>query len=334
MNIKHIYGFYIAPLVEQKPIAQATLPLAGKLYKSIQRTFNDADRECKLPITFTPDNGTQSNSVRAAILDIIQTQKISSCKPLIDGLAKLTNQRSGACLVFIIHAVEGAKHKLLISRYKAEEAMVMNENETKLSVELIENAYLKKAYTYKGALYIGSNMNRDFWDGAIVDQQVNNGIKEVTNYWIKDFLQSDFKITSARGSRMAAKALKKAIADAEDVLTKQELMSAVVTMRTSHAQTISIESLLTQRMISSETVEAVRSSLESPELFDTNFVFDHDEFKAIANYKAVYLNTGGVLIADAAGFDRIITQTDIAGTDEKKFETTGKVINEEVRPRI
>lgn len=334
MQINHLFCYYIAPVADSVTVERIKIKLSGNLFLSLQRTFDAAEKDCKVPISFTPEDGKQKNEVRTLVLNVIRSPSLKSCDPLMNRLARFTTHKSGSALVFVSLGIHGSVNKLLISRYKAEEAIIAEKKSKALNVEWIDNAYIKKINTYKGALFVGSNPTADFWDGAIIDRQVTDVHREVSNYWLRDFLSADFKLTPQRGSRILANAFRKAVKKSENVETKQELISAAVSLKYFNGSALSMDEILTQTNLSQPAREEVQSALESRDLLDVGFIFDQAEFQKVVNYKAVFLDTGGVLIAEADKFDKLIVSEVV---DEKKgtrtFRTKGRIVDEAIRTR-
>jgi hypothetical protein len=85
--------------------------------------------------------------------------------------------------------------------------------------------------TANGAGIGGSMVTSDkedyhgFWSGRAIDQQLNPLSGEPSNYWISDFLLSDFTTTPPAGTRRLAIALRDAARKAP-LSIKQELIAA------------------------------------------------------------------------------------------------------------
>ena len=51
---------------------------------------------------------------------------------------------------------------------------------------------MKSATAYKAAVYTEKSLDSDFWKGRAVDKQINSSETSISNYWIREFLESDF----------------------------------------------------------------------------------------------------------------------------------------------
>jgi hypothetical protein len=69
---------------------------------------------------------------------------------------------------------------------------------------------MKSKNSYKAVAYHGPSLRGDFWDGKAIDKQIGDGLSGSSNYWIEDFLWSDFLITPQAGTRRLATALRDA----------------------------------------------------------------------------------------------------------------------------
>jgi len=104
-------------------------------------------------------------------------------------------------LLFLIRGVEGQEHKVIVSRFPADNGVLAEMNDAELSVEFLQRVFMKSAHSYKAALYQDESFNTGFWQGRVVDRQVADPVVRVSEYWIKGFLDSDFRTTPAAGTR-------------------------------------------------------------------------------------------------------------------------------------
>lgn len=86
---------------------------------------------------------------------------------------------------------------------------------------------MKNAYSYKAVVYQHTSLTNGFWTGRAVDKQIESREREVSQYWINDFLDSGLRTTPTRGRRRLALALKAAASKSKDVTVKSEIASAV-----------------------------------------------------------------------------------------------------------
>jgi hypothetical protein len=100
-----------------------------------------------------------------------------------------------------------------------------NESKGMLSVEFVERVFMKNARAYKSAFYRTKSLDAGFPKGRAVDKQAS-GNRDLSDYWIRNFLNSEFRTTGPAGSKRLALALKKALKSAQDLSAKQQIISA------------------------------------------------------------------------------------------------------------
>jgi hypothetical protein len=208
-------------------------------------------------------------------------------------------------LSFLIAGREGRNHKLVISRFPTDSAILAEEDQRSLTVEFLERVFMKSATSYKAAVYQDSSFHAGFWLGKAVDKQINSRLIEVSNYWIFDFLASDFRLTAAHGTRRLGAALRNAARSSQEIEVKAELTSAATLARGLGRRRISIEGFIDQFALSDAAADQLLQQLPSPEIADEQFQFDPEEFRNQVGFRSVELSNGGILTADSGEFDEV-----------------------------
>jgi hypothetical protein len=188
---------------------------------------------------------------------------------------------------------------------------------------------MKSATAYKSALYAGVSLDTDFWEGRAVDRQLN-GPRELSDYWINDFLMSDLATTGPAGTKRLAIALREAVKAEDDPHVRQELMSIVPVVRGQGGRRNSAARIVERLGLSLEAMEALREAFPRPELFEEIFQFDVDEYDREIAYRAVELDSGGMLIGPARNFDSIFRHVQLEES-RVRYIAEGKVVDERVR---
>lgn len=335
MKIKKIYSYLSYPSKheeEQPEIGGAAIPHSGRLYDMLKEIFDKSDKECNIPICFIPeDDGTQNNDCRNEVIDLIKLPGIAAGRKIAERLQSVTTGKSGMGLLFFIVAKDGKKHKIMISRFPADQGVMAEQNSKSLKVQFIEQVFLKNANAYKSAIYTGASFDADFWNGHAVDRQMNHGIKEVADYWIKDFLVSDFKMTSKAGTKRLAVALREAISKADDLAIKHELTSAAILAKNLAGKSTSISLFSNQYHLSVEAAKLISAQLRKTSLADDVFQFNLIEFNSHLSYKALEIDNGAILTAPLDKFDACFLETTAESSNVSTFSTTGRVVSEKLK---
>ncbi|MEK7322173.1 MAG: hypothetical protein AABZ84_03740 [Pseudomonadota bacterium] len=335
MKIQKIYSYlsYPSKHEEQQPeIGGATIPHKGRLYEMLKDIFDKSDKECNIPICFTPDaNGAQNNACRNEIIALINSSGITAGRKIAERLQSVTTGKSGMGLLFLIVAQEEKTHKIMISRFPADQGIMAEQNSKTLKVEFVEQVFLKNANAYKSAVYKGASTAADFWLGDAVDKQTNHGIKDVANYWIREFLLSDFKTTSKAGTKRLAIALKDAITNTDDLGVKHELTSSAILARNMGGKNTSIAEFYNQFHLSDNAKAVINKQLKSMRLAGDKFQFDIDEFTKHISYKTLEIDNGAILTAPVDKFDKCFKEQGAENSRVRTFQTSGRVINEKLK---
>lgn len=332
-----IFSFLTFPakhLDEQPKIAGTEIRNIGKLYQMLTEVFNRAPYECNIPICFmASEDGTQFNEVRAEVIDLLKEQSVPLGLKLAQRLQATTTNKSGLGLLFLTIGEDSSGEKiLLISRFPADEGIVAAQNAETLSVEFVEQVFLKNAHAYKGALYKDSSIESGFWTGNAVDRQINHGAKDLATYWIKDFLRSDLATTSRAGTKRLAVALREANRQTSDIMVKQEISAGATLARNLSGKITTISEFCEKFQLSKETKKAILASVKPEQLADDRFLFDIIEFNKHFSYKSIELDNGAILTASLGKFDQCFRKTAV---EERQgaflFTTEGMIVDERLK---
>lgn len=335
MALERIHSFLVHPSKaddEQPLIGGTSVPKHGKLSQMLSRIYDRAATECDIEIVFQPDAaGQPHNDCRRDLIRYIQQPTMSNGRTIASRLQAVTTHRSGLGLLFLMTGRENATAKLVVSRFPADQGVVAEENKTQLSVEFIERVFMKSAKAYKSAFYESDSIDRGFWDGRAVDRQVS-GPKELSDYWIREFLLSDLRTTGPAGTKRIAVALRGAVRTTESLTVRQELISAAGLLRGRHGKVASARQLVDQLGLSTDATEALERQLPRPELMDETFRFDRVEFDRHVFFRLVELDNGAILLAEDGRFPEVFERTDVDSAEHLvRFETQGHIVDERLR---
>lgn len=338
MKVLNAYSFLVHPAKhnESQPrIGGTEIPLTHDVGILLSSAFVKAESDCSLEIAFdmSPD-GKQTNIVRTAIIDLIEKTTILKARRLAELLQEVTTNRSGLGLFFVLtgQSDDGRVKKVYLSRFPADNGIVAEESDEVLQIEFLKQVFMKSAYAYKAALYQGISSAGDFWEGRAVDKQVSNKHLSISGYWIRDFLKSDFKTTSALGTKRLAHALRDTIANTNNLEIKSELTALATIAKNFNNKIVSIQTLSTTFNLSDEASDALLNTLQRRELAFTKFKFSAFEFSKHIKFKQVQLNNGAILTAPTGKFDKVFQQTSAPGENgDISFTTFGRIVDQALK---
>jgi len=334
MALEKIYSFLTYPKKNQPEeaiVSGTQIPLDdGKLSKMLTDIFNAAGTDCNVPVMFVSDGEKQENAVRTEILSLLQKPSVASATPLAKRLQAATGGTSGMGLLFVCIGKDGeTQTRLVISRFPADEGIVAEKKSEKLTVSFVEQVFLKSAYSYKAATYLSDGKSNQLWKGHVVDKQINHGSKAVADYWIVDFLRSEFSTTAAQGTKRLAKAIKAALQATTDIAIKTQLTSAAQLAANIPKKSMTISEFCDSFHMSGAAKEAIIAKVDPPRLVHEKFRFDVSEFSRHLAYKQVELDTGAVMTAPAEKFDDCFKPE--RHNDKAVFVAAGHIVDEKLK---
>jgi hypothetical protein len=337
MSIHHVHTFVVHPrkgTSHALAVNGTAIALSGKMFDLLQNIYTKSEQECDVGITFAPTtDGKQQNDCRNLICGYLSDSSLSNGRAIAERLEKQTDGRSGIGLLFLISGKEEHDHKIVISRFPTDNAIYVEEDKSKLSVEFLERVFMKNKASYKAVVYRDSSLNAGFWNGRAIDKQLNNPLGEVSNYWIQDFLSSRLTVTAAAGTRRLAIAMLAAIKKS-DLKIKQEIIAAATLAPGLNNQRLNIDEFGQRFSISANASSAISSELKAPVLALERFQFDSGEFQSLFAFKSVELDNGGTLTAPSSNFDSVFSVAQVAGTQRRvRFTTEGEIIDERLKPK-
>ena len=338
MNIIKISSFLVYPgkNLEHLPEVQGTLlPLQGSLYNMLEEIYIKSDKECNIPIRFLmADDGSQNNLARNLIVAYIEFPDLVKGKDIANRLSGFTTNNPGLGLLFLILGRDEKKKKLVISRFPAKKGVLAEEQGQGLQIEFIERIFMKSATSYKAAVYNDSSLKAGFWDGFAIDKQLNTSFDEIANYWIHDFLLSDFKTTSVAGTKRFALAIREASKKAQNGPVKHEIVGLGILAYGQAGKVVSIQKIMNNFGLSIDAKEIIASQLENKLLVDDEFVLDGEEFRLHAPFASIELSNEGIMIAPVDRFNECFPREEIDRENQiYRFSTEGRIVDERVRGR-
>ena len=339
MEITSIHSFLVHPgkvAEAEREINGSAVAQSGPLFGMLRPVFDNAEFECQHSIAFVPkDDGKQENECRDAIISYIQKPDLKRGRDLAKRLQKVTTHRSGLGLLFITMAKHKGDIKILVSRFPADSGILAEENPRGLTVEFLERIFMKSATSYKAALYVGKSFDSDFWRGKAADKQINSAQSYIADYWIRDFLLSDFLTPGEAGTRRLAIALRKAMNESEEPEVKKDLVALQRLIANMPNKVTSSKTVLEQFHVGEKTHEEIRKRFPRGKSFEENFRFVPDEFVKHLAVLTVELDNGALLSAQTDRFDQVFDTEPVAGSNEiVRYSTEGRIVDRRLRKTI
>jgi hypothetical protein len=333
MKVEAIHSFLVHPdkaSETQTAIRGTKVAGEGPLLSMLTAIFDVAPDECRHDIMFLHTGGKQQNDCRDLLIAYVTAPSKPNGLKIAQRLQSVTTHRSGLGLMFLMLGRKGTLSRIVVSRFPADHGILANEEEATLSVEFVERVFMKSATAYKSAVYEGTSIDAHFWTGRAIDKQINSDIT-VANYWIREFLKSDFAVTGAAGTRRFAVALRSAIGAADTMTTKQELASLAQLLPNLEGQVRSAAQLIGDFHLSPQAAKLVRDQFPNEKTYHEQFKFTAAEFVQHVAYRSVELDNRALMTAPANEFDKVFSRQELAESDQVRFSTVGRVVDERLR---
>ena len=294
--------------------------------------FERASSECDMELIFTPDpQGAQHNECRDILMAYLKEPTIQSGEAIARRLQSVTPGTAGSALLFILTGVSDLDHhRLVISRFPAEVGVLAQESDQRLSLQFIEQIFLKNAHAYKCALFETEHLSANFASGRSIDRQARD-IAVIAGYWLNKFLQAQLKTTDVHGTQFLAKAMREAANSEDDPDVKQEIVAATILTRGMDGQTHSTESLLSSLPLTQPAAQRITSKLPRPEVAHDFFTFRREEYDKIIRYETLELDNGATLTAEHGKFMDVFQAESVDNDGRVRYSTEGKIMQRRVR---
>jgi hypothetical protein len=299
-TVKYIYLGYIAPQKdsnEEISILSKNLDIqeSDPTSKYLLKIFDKALNECRIKIQFISDD-LQHNEFRENLLKLMRAKDLESKKEISDQfaekMAKLTDERMGNGLLMIVQGEKGNTTRLVISRFKSEEMIFTKILKGDLKIDFIKEAFSKKTREYKSVLFEDVISNRSFWTGFAVDKQSSaDGVRDLSDYWVEDFLTAKSVINDIQGTVYLARTLKNLIKSIEDVDQQQAIIDSIITIHSRGDGDISINEYANS-YLPLELREIIKKEVNDDHYFNSRFTIDTETFNTQLGYKTVILQNG------------------------------------------
>jgi hypothetical protein len=335
-QISSIQSFLVHPgknEINAHEISGTIVSMTGVLFETLRQVFAKAEIECQHEIYFTAgEDGKQQNVCRDLLLDYVKNSDIEYGREIAKRLQEVSTHRSGLGLLFLMSGHHNGEIKLVVSRFPADSGILAEERQEGLTVAFLERIFMKSAASYKSVVYSGTSFDRDFWKGKAVDKQINSTESFISDYWIKEFLLSDFLTPGEAGTRRLAIAVRAAMNGTNDPKVKADIIGLGQLLSGMPKNVVNAKEILDRFLFSEETKQEIKNSFPRAKSFEENFEFVSSEFRKHVSLRTVELDNGGLLTADVERFNEVFSSDTIDPDDGVvRFSTQGRIIDQRFR---
>src|SRR5258708_40326767 len=115
----------------------ASVPPPGCVVELLDGLCARSKKECDIDFIFKSATGTQQNDCRDLVCAHLNNPTLPSGRMIAERLQAYTDRRAGLGLLFLIAGKEGREHKIVVSRFPTDSAILVEENPRSLDVEFL-----------------------------------------------------------------------------------------------------------------------------------------------------------------------------------------------------
>lgn len=311
-EINYVFFAYVPPFRdEDQPYSIETevLKKENDATKFLFKIFDRAIDEARIEILFNSDN-EQNNGIRGHILSIAQkdiiSQKNSHAKKLANSLYTVTDERNGNGLLAIIEGKKGKTTRLVLIRFKGDEGLY-NHGKT-LLVDYLPEVFTQKTKHYKMAVYEDIVSDKSFWKGFAIDKQISSSTyKQISFFWVEDFLDSRTALTAAQGTMQFSKVIKTILSHTTDITEQEEIITGIVNLRAKKEVQISVADFC-KKYLSEKITTRIQDEMKNDDFFNSVFPIDTQIYAKEFGKTVLSLADGITAYVPSFSYDKHVTE--------------------------
>ncbi|MBN72960.1 MAG: hypothetical protein CME32_27205 [Gimesia sp.] len=278
------------------------------------------------------ETGIRSHTVRQSIMDYCfgasATSKKASLK-LARLLSKSMDNRSPYTLLMLV-AYKGQTdesfRRLVMWAFPKDEPFQFTARNGTAKIKIPKDIFSRSSSFKKGSLYEGFQNDSAFLQGYVIDRQAENSWGTAADYWVSQFLDSQFSLTGTAGTRLLARTLKLTHENLIESTDRNQITDSIRAAFTSTKQRLSMHIYANEYLTGN--AKSTFLSYSPPETLKTKFDFDKAEFEEKVQLRVFRLDNDVVV---SAPFSTINHSVKLTGKDSKKIRVTGTIVEETVK---
>lgn len=335
MELFRLHAYSVFPqrtAEEQIPIVGGAVRVTADLRSVMESNLLDADFERQPTVDFNVDETTRTNEVR----DLVMAFAFGDGSParaaalrLAERLADAMDLRSSACLFVPVAYRADTKRRVVLWIFPRDEAFQLHTGPEGPTIELLRDIFSQTSRHRKSALFEGRELRTDFLQGRILDHQAKSVNLDVADFWKARFLNCVLSMRDEVGSRLLAKAVRKAFEHTEVPEQRQQLHAAVTAVRYSPHRRLSLTTFA-NRYLDPDIRPMFLSALPNDDTRHALFTFDRQTFDSVLQFRVFELDSG---VFVSSPLDEIGESVQVHTGATTELTCRGVVRNEYLRAR-
>lgn len=210
-------------------------------------------------------------------------------------------------LLTIIEGQKAGTTRIVLIRFKGDEGLYNHGK--KLLVDYIPEVFTKKSNHYKLAVYEDILSDSSFWKGYAIDKQISgNTYKQISFFWVEEFLQSRTALTAAQGTMQFSKVIKTILVKTTDISEQEEIITGVLNLRTKKNVQISVADFC-RSYLSEKVTTRIKDEMKNDDFFNSVFPIDNEIYTKEFGKTVLALQDGITAYVPSFSYDKHVTET-------------------------
>lgn len=276
--------------------------------------------------------GIRSHAVRQCIMDYCFGASATSKKASLDLarlLSKSMDNRSPYTLLMLVayrDQKDESFRRLVMWAFPKDEPFQFTASNGKAKIKIPKDIFSRSSTFKKGSLYEGFQNDSAFLQGFVIDRQAENSWGTAADYWVSQFLDSQFSLTGTAGTRLLAKTLKITYDNLLESTDRNQITDSIRAAFASTKKRLSMHSYAKEYLTGN--AKSTFLSNTPPETVKTKFDFDKAEFEEKVQLRVFRLDDDVVVSAPFSTIDHSVR---IVGKDSDQIRVKGTIIEETVK---
>lgn len=327
-DVGFIYIALVPPFIESDEkfeIQSKLLSAKTKATEYLHQVFDKSLSDAKVEIAFKSDD-KQRNEFREHLLNILNKptnqQKKYHTDKLAYSLFEQTDDRNGTGLLVIMEGLKASTSRIVIARFKGEDGLY--NNSSTFDIDYVPEVFTKKSKHYKLAVFEDIISKTSFWKGFAVDKQTSaSQYKQISEFWVSDFLQCRPAITAYQGTSQFSKVMKSILSKSSDIVEQEAIINAISTLKSKKVQNISIKQFCID-YLPLELFDKVKNEVKDEQYFESSFPIDLDVYKKEFGKMVVSLANGITAFIPTNSYEKYVVE-ETADNGDKQITIKGKL---------
>jgi hypothetical protein len=335
MELFRLHAYAVAPRrtdSDSPAPSGGAVTISAALRSILEESVAAARFQLRTQVDFEMPGSGRSNEVRDHIMAFAFRDGgavKSAALGLATRLADAMDMRSGSCLLILAGMREGNRRRVTLWAFPRDQAFRLRSRDNGATIQILTDVFSQTSKLRKAAMFEGRDLRNEFLQGRALDFQANQLSHEVADFWINRFLQCALSLRDDAGTRMLAMTVRKAVDACDTVSEKEQILTAVMAIRTSPQRRWSINSFA-DTYLSGEARDRFLAAAPNAESRPSMFNFRREEFEAFLAFR-VYALESGVLVSSP--LREIGHSVQVTGTDDRQLSCEGRIVDEKVRLR-